>query len=163
MTYAEKLKDPRWQKRRLEVLESAGWKCSSCERSDATLHVHHRRYVGGREPWEYEDDELESLCEHCHRRVTESKRRLISLLDGLGDDSLDTLVGLAWYLANDDRVDLEVDTYGVAEGVACGLRMARGRGWATAEWVMDRFPSSMSPGALGCEISHQEALCQEKP
>lgn len=71
-TYVEKLKDPRWQKKRLEVLEAGGWKCASCSDSKATLHVHHRQYFKGREPWEYEAGQLEVLCENCHALEHES-------------------------------------------------------------------------------------------
>lgn len=66
MTYAEKLKDPRWQRKRLEVMESAGWKCEKCGRSDLTLHVHHPVYIPGREPWDYARSELQCLCEPDH-------------------------------------------------------------------------------------------------
>lgn len=65
-TYFEKLKDPRWQKKRLEALEAAQWTCASCADKDSTLHVHHRQYFKGREPWEYEVGQLEVLCEDCH-------------------------------------------------------------------------------------------------
>lgn len=65
-TYAEKLKDPRWQKKRLEVLKRADWKCEECGDDSRTLHVHHGYYARGRDPWEYEDDSLHCLCESCH-------------------------------------------------------------------------------------------------
>jgi hypothetical protein len=64
MTYAEKLKDPRWQKKRLVILERAGWACQVCGDKETTLHVHHLKY--GKEPWEIEDKYLECLCESCH-------------------------------------------------------------------------------------------------
>lgn len=64
MTYSEKLKDPRWQKKRLQVLESAGWACQSCFDKEETLHVHHLRYHG--EPWDAPNNELECLCATCH-------------------------------------------------------------------------------------------------
>ena len=69
-TYAEKLKDPRWQKKRLEILEAANWKCQSaaCQSgSEATLHVHHKVYIKGKQPWEYDDWAYKSLCEDCHK------------------------------------------------------------------------------------------------
>ena len=66
MTYWEKLKDPRWQKLRLKVMELAGWKCGTCGREDRSLNVHHRFYIKGREPWEYDLLELACLCESCH-------------------------------------------------------------------------------------------------
>lgn len=64
--YFEKLKDPRWQKKRLEALEASFWKCACCGDAQSTLHVHHRQYFKGREPWEYEVGQLEVLCESCH-------------------------------------------------------------------------------------------------
>jgi hypothetical protein len=65
-TYREKLRDPRWQRRRLEILSAAEFSCQACSDSESTLHVHHRRYIKGREPWEYDDQELVALCEDCH-------------------------------------------------------------------------------------------------
>jgi 5-methylcytosine-specific restriction endonuclease McrA len=41
MSYRDKLKDPRWQKKRLEVFSQANWQCQKCKRSDLQLHVHH--------------------------------------------------------------------------------------------------------------------------
>lgn len=66
MTYKEKLLDPRWQKKRLEVLQRENFKCQWCLCSYKTLHIHHWDYVKGREPWEYESDELGCLCTVCH-------------------------------------------------------------------------------------------------
>lgn len=65
-TYSEKLKDPRWQKMRLEVLERDGWKCRNCEDAESTLHVHHTFYEFGKDPWDYSPHTLMSLCEDCH-------------------------------------------------------------------------------------------------
>ncbi len=62
--YAEKLKDPRWQKKRLEVLNNAGWICQLCGDDKAELQVHHPKYIRGREPWDYTN--LISLCVTCH-------------------------------------------------------------------------------------------------
>jgi hypothetical protein len=70
MSYADLLKDPRWQKKRLEVLESNGWACEACGSATKTLHVHHPKYKNGSMPWEYEKDELEVLCEDCHAEIT---------------------------------------------------------------------------------------------
>lgn len=66
MTYAEKLKDPRWQKKRLEIMKRDGWKCRYCESSDKSLVVHHVVYENNHEPWEYDDWKLLTLCEDCH-------------------------------------------------------------------------------------------------
>lgn len=70
-SYSEKLKDPRWQKRRLQELERAGWACEWCSSTSKTLHVHHWLYRG--EPWEALDETLSVLCEDCHREGDEVK------------------------------------------------------------------------------------------
>ena len=66
MTYSEKLKDPRWQKKRLEIMERDGFACQSCGDNESTLNVHHCRYVTGKNPWEYDNLSLTTLCEPCH-------------------------------------------------------------------------------------------------
>lgn len=65
MTYAEKLKDPRWQKKRLEVMQRDGFKCRDCESTEKTLHVHHCGYRG-KNPWETSNDLLVTVCHECH-------------------------------------------------------------------------------------------------
>ena len=68
-SYIEKLKDPRWQRKRLEILKRDDFKCRSCRDEEKTLHVHHLRYEKGFEPWEAEDDDLITLCESCHEAL----------------------------------------------------------------------------------------------
>lgn len=76
MTYAEKLKDPRWQKKRLEIMERAGFKCEACGDSKETLHVHHGYYERGFDPWDYEDATLWCLCASCHELLAADLRNL---------------------------------------------------------------------------------------
>jgi hypothetical protein len=64
-TYSEKLKDPRWQRKRLEVLSRDKFTCQSCGSTTDTLHVHHCHYFKG-DPWNTPDDLLLTLCEECH-------------------------------------------------------------------------------------------------
>jgi len=71
-TYSEKLKDPRWQKMRLEILNRDEFMCKICGDTKSTLHVHHRRYITNRDPWDYPMDCLVTLCENCHEAETES-------------------------------------------------------------------------------------------
>lgn len=75
--YFEKLLDPRWQKKRLEVLEKNEWACVQCSDTESTLHVHHKQYFKGREPWEYEVGQLTVLCEECHGIQHESEDPLL--------------------------------------------------------------------------------------
>jgi hypothetical protein len=64
--YFKLYKDPRWQKKRLEILERDEWCCQICFDPENTLHVHHRYYIKDKKPWEYENDTLVTLCEECH-------------------------------------------------------------------------------------------------
>lgn len=65
-TYSEKLKDPRWQKRRLEVLQRDNFTCQLCGDAETELHVHHQSYVKGCQPWEYDLPNFTTYCKHCH-------------------------------------------------------------------------------------------------
>jgi 5-methylcytosine-specific restriction endonuclease McrA len=69
-SYPEKLSSPSWQKRRLEIFERDGWKCTrhGCGRSDLELHVHHTDYWPGKLPHEYPDEMLQTLCAICHEK-----------------------------------------------------------------------------------------------
>lgn len=72
--YSQKLRDPRWQKMRLQVMNRDEFSCQFCGDPTTTLNVHHRWYVAGREPWDYPLDSLLTLCEVCHAEETASLR-----------------------------------------------------------------------------------------
>ena len=74
--YAEKLLDPRWQRRRLEILSRDDWKCVHCGDREKTLHVHHYWYEPGKEPWEHCDESMATLCCDCHDLETENSREI---------------------------------------------------------------------------------------
>lgn len=78
--YSEKLRDPRWQKRRLEIFQRDEFSCQRCQDDKSTLHVHHRRYLAGHEPWEYEDCDLVTLCESCHSEEQQLWPEAMSIL-----------------------------------------------------------------------------------
>lgn len=71
--YIELLKDPRWQKKRLEILQRDGWACQGCFDTESTLVVHHKRYLDAVNPWDYPDDLLITLCETCHEDEREER------------------------------------------------------------------------------------------
>ncbi len=71
-TYLDLLKNPKWQQKRLQILERDKFKCQDCGDDESTLHVHHKIYYSDRKPWEYKDSELITLCEGCHEWETES-------------------------------------------------------------------------------------------
>lgn len=95
-TYSDLLRDPRWQKARLKKLEAAEWRCEACMDGGSTLHVHHKRYIKGRMPWEYEQALLVVLCESCHEAqhdMQEIQKDLLARLDVDGPMSIDDFFG----------------------------------------------------------------------
>jgi 5-methylcytosine-specific restriction endonuclease McrA len=67
VSYSEKLKDPRWQKKRLKILSRDRFKWQSCLKKDKSLHVHHINYLSNSEPWEIPNKYLITLCCDCHK------------------------------------------------------------------------------------------------
>lgn len=67
--YAEKLKHPKWQKRRLEIFQRDGWQCRRCGDDQTELVVHHKFYKPGAAPWEYPGRDLTTLCVNCHEQT----------------------------------------------------------------------------------------------
>ena len=80
MTYSEKLRDPRWQKKRLEILERDNFTCQMCKSTEKTLHVHHVRYHKKKLPWNYANEELVTLCMDDHEAVANLKERMGAVL-----------------------------------------------------------------------------------
>lgn len=71
MTYKEKLKDPKWQKKRLEILQRDEFKCCYCNDTETELQIHHLKYT--LEPWNAPNKDLITLCKHCHSLVSKYK------------------------------------------------------------------------------------------
>lgn len=65
LSYAEKLRDPRWQRKRLAVFERDDFTCRDCRAKDRPLHVHHCLYEKG-DPWDTDNKFLLTLCDACH-------------------------------------------------------------------------------------------------
>lgn len=82
--YSEKLRDPRWQKKRLEIMQRDNFSCQSCGDDQSTLNVHHFEYHG--EPWEVENKLLITLCESCHSWEGDNRggeeKKLLSAIRG---------------------------------------------------------------------------------
>lgn len=66
--YSDQYKDPRWQKKRLEIMERDGFACRHCDSKTETLNVHHAYYKKGFCIWEYHESTMITLCEGCHKR-----------------------------------------------------------------------------------------------
>ena len=61
MEYDELLKDPRWQRKRLEAMQADKFTCQMCFRSDKPLNVHHKKYIQGAAPWEYDKSAMQNI------------------------------------------------------------------------------------------------------
>jgi len=70
-TYAEKLLSPKWQRKRLQILERDNFECKICNDKETTLHAHHIVYLKNKEPWDYPNELLFTICKNCHGRIKE--------------------------------------------------------------------------------------------
>lgn len=93
--YWELLRDPRWQRRRLEIMERADFACEECGDNLSTLNVHHKVYRKGAAPWEYADQELITLCEQCHEAHHGLEKRLKATLSQLSLEDRERVLGYA--------------------------------------------------------------------
>jgi ssDNA-binding Zn-finger/Zn-ribbon topoisomerase 1 len=62
-------RDPRWQRKRLEIMKRDGFRCVACGDANSTLNVHHGRYESESfppAPWKTADEYMQTLCEKCH-------------------------------------------------------------------------------------------------
>ena len=87
--YGDKLLDPRWQKKRLEILTDANFTCTYCADKESTLHVHHFCYTANGNPWDSPNDALICLCKKCHelchiKDLTPFEREIVSQIQMAG-------------------------------------------------------------------------------
>ncbi len=118
-SYYELLKHPKWQRKRLEILQRASFECEDCGSTEATLNVHHSYYEKGLAPWEYPDESLHCVCDDCHKRqqdiLTLLQRQIGRLSEADHYDLLGYALGLEAF--TDPMVIIEVTSYEIAMGV----------------------------------------------
>lgn len=83
MDYKEQIKSPKWQKRRLEVMKNDDFTCQLCGDTESMLNVHHLSYHKDRNIWEYDDWELITLCENCHKEEHSSMDDIINGIESI--------------------------------------------------------------------------------
>jgi len=141
--YAEQYRHPEWQKRRLNRLQSADWACERCADRQTTLHVHHKRYVKGRMVWEYEDFELEVLCEPCHLECHTQPDPPSEVVLRIERDFREEAAGVlaAWYPGGwsdsdesvlRDMANTPLGNYGLSQGALLSLLWFR-KGFGAAQ------------------------------
>lgn len=118
LTYAEMLKDPRWQKKRLEVMQRDGFRCQHCLREDKELQVHHLLYRKGAKPWEYKNEELVTLCKRCHEFEGDAKKETYEIFnelkntfaeEGYSRELLNSLLSKLTQVAKSGTMDVDFD------------------------------------------------------
>ena len=71
LTYAEKLRDVRWKRRRDDLLRRSNYTCCECCEPLTTgtmdLQVHHVVYITCLDPWDYLDELLLVVCDWHHK------------------------------------------------------------------------------------------------
>lgn len=92
MTYAEKLKDPRWQRKKTQVWERDDYTCCACGTKSEQVHAHHTNYTG--EPWDAPLKDMVTLCHKCHTHQKEFKRRFLEIASTTRPDVIERLLTL---------------------------------------------------------------------
>lgn len=115
-SYSDELKDPRWQKKRLEILNRDEFTCQMCSDSESTLHVHHKRYIKGVKPWDYASHDLATVCENCHEEAHELMEKSAALMSSLTlygmPTSIQSILPVIAGIAHTDKDALGIDFYG---------------------------------------------------
>jgi hypothetical protein len=93
-SYANKLRDVRWQKKRLDVLQGHGWQCDECCSSEVELQVHHYWYETGLNPWDYEERCYGVLCDKCHTQWHAAKLEFDKIMAGMLSTNMEQANGL---------------------------------------------------------------------
>jgi len=107
MSYADMLKDPRWEERRKKVLAGANYRCEACNADNVLLHAHHKLYRMEWAPWDYPDEYYECLCESCHTQHGVLKAALNEYLIQHGFNGFAAIVRLIVFSVRDGGVNVE--------------------------------------------------------
>lgn len=67
INYSKDLKDIRWFRKRKRILIRDNYTCQKCG-AKKNLRVHHKKYISGRRPWQYNEKHLITLCNLCHEK-----------------------------------------------------------------------------------------------
>lgn len=106
VTYSDKLKDPRWQRKRLEIFQRDNFTCRLCADATTELQVHHQQYKGAN-PWDADNEFLITLCCDCHGWVESKKKTPLALykahVNWYYDQMIDGQMGF-WHFIRMQRI-----------------------------------------------------------
>ncbi|MFG0583988.1 HNH endonuclease [Pseudomonas sp. zjy_9] len=142
--------DKKWAAFRERVIALDGGECVVCNRSRSdgvVLQVHHKRYISGRKPWEYDTFDCETLCRGCHARE-HGEIMPDTGWDYVGEDDLGELVGNCELCDTAIRYvhyvqHMHWEQMGV--GTDCCDRLTGTKEASEAKLRMGRFKRFMSP------------------
>lgn len=102
LNYFDFLKCDEWKSKRVEILKRDNFKCTKCgntptirtfsgstvvnlfkdgkpnpENISVNLQVHHTLYVFNQMPWNYDNEELETLCNFCHEELHNNEEIIV--------------------------------------------------------------------------------------
>src|SRR5437016_1991470 len=118
-SYSEHRRHPKWQKKRLKIVEAAGFKCQECGADDVILNVHHSYYKNGRAVWDYPDESLKCLCENCHKKIQEIQNRLHQQINKLNYNGLLRLLGYALGIEAEHNPQMPIEIF--SDTLAMGI------------------------------------------
>lgn len=97
---------PHWQKKRLLILQRDNFQCQSCGGTEKTLNVHHSvPYEKNKKVWDYENDELVTLCQDCHKEISNSIEYCKLIIFGFCSNSVTWATELQSLLENIDGLN----------------------------------------------------------
>lgn len=139
-------KHPKWQKKRLLIMERDKFRCFACGDSESTLHVHHFAYDG--KPWEVADEHLQTLCEECHKYLGPHPK------------------GGVWWIREDTAPGIVISGVFVAWCPQCGLSSLKqnhgGFDCDSCGWSCDRYARGRD-GGVGRYWVGDTALAKKMP
>jgi 5-methylcytosine-specific restriction endonuclease McrA len=74
--YRKLLENPKWKIKASFIRKRDNHTCCRCGKKSKRLQVHHKQYINGLMPWEYDNNLLESLCSTCHKKEHNIKVRV---------------------------------------------------------------------------------------
>ena len=80
ISYEKQLNDNNWIQK-VEEIKGIYKICQICRTSN-NLQVHHTKYIEGRKAWEYENEDLQLVCEKCHTEIHVSEEIPVYDKDG---------------------------------------------------------------------------------
>jgi hypothetical protein len=71
---------------------ASGFRCQDCGDTNATLNVHHKEYITGRDPWDYPKENFVCCCERCHELREEVVRQSRKLFQDIHPETAMTFL-----------------------------------------------------------------------